>query len=181
MSSFRSVTIATLSAVAFAALLATLPIAAQPAPEGHGSQMPPRMGGGGMMGMMGQGGMRGMMEMMGMMGAGHIEGRIAFLKAELKIADAQMPQWTAFADALRANAKRMSEMRDAMMHGGMHGGDASMSALNRLDRMEKMMTAMTESVKVTKAALAPLYIVLTDDQKKIANQLIRGPMGMGRM
>ena len=34
----------------------------------------------------------------GMMGmADHVEGRIAFLKVELKITDAQMPQWNAFA------------------------------------------------------------------------------------
>ena len=35
----------------------------------------------------------------------HIEGRIAFLKAELAITDAQLPQWNAFADTLRARAK----------------------------------------------------------------------------
>src|SRR6516164_7300947 len=50
--------------------------------------------GGGMMGMMGRGGMMGMMGM-----AGHVEGRIAFLKAELKITDAQTSAWNAFADA----------------------------------------------------------------------------------
>ena len=44
---------------------------------------------------------------MPMMGMGdHIEGRIAFLKAELKITDAQLPQWNTFADALRSDAKR---------------------------------------------------------------------------
>ena len=48
----------------------------------------------------------------------HIEGRIAFLKAELKITDVQMPQWNAFADTLRANAQRMREMRTTMMQGG---------------------------------------------------------------
>jgi LTXXQ motif family protein len=62
-------------------------------------------------GMMGSG-------MMGMMGE-HVEGRIAFLRAELKITDAQVPQWNTFADALRANAKRMGEMRNTM--GGMMG------------------------------------------------------------
>jgi hypothetical protein len=48
------------------------------------------------------------MGMMGMMGmADHVEGRIAYLKAELKITEAQMPQWNAFADALRSNAASM--------------------------------------------------------------------------
>ena len=40
-----------------------------------------------------------------------IEGRIAFLRAELKIAEAQSQAWTAFADALRANARKWNEPR----------------------------------------------------------------------
>ncbi|MHB8886316.1 MAG: Spy/CpxP family protein refolding chaperone [Methylovirgula sp.] len=135
--------------------------------------------------MMGCPGRMGMMGMMGM--ANHVEGRIAFLKAELKITEAQMPQWNAFADALRENARRMSGMPAMMMRGGMMQGrmmgqeGASLSAPDRLDRMEKMLTAMLETIKATKAALAPLYVVLTDEQRKMADQLIHGPMGMGRM
>ena len=181
MAPFKSAT-TILSAVAFAALVATSPTAAQPAPQGQSPMMRPGSSGqmpqqmrGGMMEMMGHGSM---MEMMGI--ADHVEGRIAFLKTELKITDGQMPQWTAFVDALRANATRMSEMRNTMMQGGMTGS-ASMSAPDHLDRMEKMMTAMTEAVKTTKSALTPLYGVLTDEQKKVADQLIHGPMGMGRM
>ena len=135
-------------------------------------------------GMMGPGSRMSMMSgpgRMGMMGmADHVEGRIAFLKAELKITEAQMPQWNAFADALRANANRMTGMPE--MQGGTMGQDsASVSAPDRLDRMEKMMSAMLETVKATKAALAPLYAVLTEEQKKMADQLIHGSMGMGRM
>ena len=119
---------------------------------------------------------------MSMMMGDHIEGRIAFLKAELKITDVQMPQWNAFADTLRANAQRMREMRTMMMQGGMMGqGGGAMSAPGRMDRMEKMMTAMTETLRTTKASLTALYAVLTDDQKKTADQLIHGPMGMGPM
>jgi LTXXQ motif family protein len=141
---------------------------------------------GGMMGpgsgtpMMGAPARMGMMGMMGM--ADHVEGRLAFLKAELKITDAQTSQWNAFSDALRENARRMGGMSATMMQGGMMGqGGASMSAPDRLDRMEKMMTAMLESIKATRVALAPLYAVLADEQKKVADQLIHGAMGMGRM
>src|SRR5271165_3632785 len=62
--------------------------------------------------MMGQEGMSGMATMM----AGHVEGRLAFLKTELKITDAQLPLWHAVSDAIRANAKSM-----AAMSGGMTG------------------------------------------------------------
>jgi hypothetical protein len=119
-----------------------------------------------------------MMGMIGMMGmAQHVEGRIAFLKAELKITEAQMPQWNAFAEALRANARGMSEMPTTMMG----QGSASVSAPDRLDRMEKMMSATLEAVKGAKIALAPLYAVFTEEQKKVADQLIHGPMGIGPM
>ncbi|WP_374655752.1 Spy/CpxP family protein refolding chaperone [Dongia sp.] len=63
----------------------------------------------------------------GMMGSGmmnpaqHIEGRLAFLKTELKITEAQAPQWDAYADALRANAKRKGAMMHDMMSKGMMG------------------------------------------------------------
>jgi len=40
---------------------------------------------------------------------------------------------------------------------------------------------MTEAVKASKSTLAPLYAVLTDEQKKMADQLIHEPMGMGHM
>ena len=61
----------------------------------------------------------GMMQMMGMMGRGtdgmatidRIEGRIAFLRAELKITDAQADAWNGFADALRTNARKLAEVR----------------------------------------------------------------------
>lgn len=141
------------------------------------------MGSGGAMSMMGGPDRMGMMGMMGMMGiAQHVEGRIAFLKAELKISEAQTPQWNTFAEALRSNATRMSGMPAITMHGGGMGQDgASMSAPDRLDHMEKMMSAMLETVKATKAAFAPLYAVLTDEQKKSADQLIHGPMGLGLM
>ena len=56
-----------------------------------------------------------------------------------------------------------------------------MSAPDRLGRMEIAMTAMLEGLKEMKATLTPLYAVLTDEQKKTADQLIHGPMGMGWM
>jgi hypothetical protein len=43
--------------------------------------------------------------------------RIAFLRAKLKITDAQIGAWNAFGDALRVNAKWLGEVRAAMMSG----------------------------------------------------------------
>lgn len=74
--------------------------------------------------MMGPGGMMGMMRMMGdcpmmgmMMGADtstFAEGRIAFLKAELAITDAQKAAWETYAAALKNNLQGMQAMRENM-------------------------------------------------------------------
>ena len=143
------------------------PSAAMPGgPMGGAGEMP-------MMGMMrmimGQDGMGGM----GMM-SGHAEGRVAFLKAELKITDAQLPLWNAVADAIRANAKGMSEMTSGMM-----GRSQSTATLpEKLALREKMMTAHLEALRKFKAALDPLYAALSDEQKKTADEVLIGPMGM---
>ena len=123
----------------------------------------------GMMRMMGQDGVSGM----GMM-AGHVEGWLAFLKTELKITDAQLPLWNAVADAIRADAKSMSEM----MSGGMMGSSRTATLPEKLAMREKMMTAHLDALRKFKAAVDPLYAALGDEQKKTANELLMGPIGM---
>lgn len=125
---------------------------------------------GGMPGMMGSGGGM-MMRMM----QGHVEGRLAFLKTELKITDAQLPLWNAVAEAIRANAKSGTEMMEGMA-GAMMGQGANLPA--RLAAREKMMTARLEALRKLKSAVDPLYAALSDDQKKTADELLMSPMGM---
>ena len=120
-----------------------------------------------MMGMMGPGGGMPMMRMM----QGHVEGRLAFLKTELKITDAQMPLWNAVADAIRANVKGGMGMMEGMMGQGTTLPD-------RLAAHEKMMTAHLDALRKFKSAVDPLYAALSDDQKKTADELLMGPMGM---
>jgi len=92
----------------------------KPAPGQPGTGgMPMNMMGGAPMMM----NMMGMMRMMALTGPGmggmatidRIEGRIAFLRTELKITDAQATAWNGFAEALRANAKKLGEVRASMM------------------------------------------------------------------
>lgn len=139
----------------------------------------PGMTGGNMMGPPGQSGAGGMMPMMNMMtgarsGAEHIEGRLAFVKAELKITEAQTALWNAFTEATRSNASSMSEMRKTMMS----RPGAALTLPERLAIEDKAMTAHLTALKKTEEAVAKLYGVLTDDQKKIADGIILGPMGM---
>jgi hypothetical protein len=132
------------------------------------------MGGGGMMGMMGGPGMMQMMAMMGARDGEHVEGRLAFLKAELKITDAQAPQWTAFADAVRANGKSMAGMNQSMST-----ARATVTTLpERLAFVQSAMTAHLDGLSKTAAALTKLYDTLSVEQKKTADGIVIGPMGM---
>jgi hypothetical protein len=171
-------------------------LAAAPAPaqqQSHEEHHPAGMGpaamgapGGGMSGgaMPGMAGMpmMGMMRMMmgeeGMGGmammAGHVEGRLAFLKTELKITEGQLALWNRVADEIRANAKSMG----AMMSGGMSAGSQTATLPDKLALREKMMTAHLEALRRFKAAVDPLYAALSPEQKKTADQLLMGPMGM---
>jgi hypothetical protein len=97
----------------------------------------------------------------------HIEGQIAFYKAELKITDAQAPQWTAFADALRSNAARLQQsIAQASEAKGV------VAAPEQMERRIAMLGAQLEMMKGLQAVATPLYAVLSDDQKKTADELM---------
>jgi hypothetical protein len=166
------------------ALIAGTALAQQPQHDEHHPPAPPAAAGPGMpCGMAGAGDMpmMGMMRMMmgrdgmSMMGAvaRHVEGRLAFLKTELKITDAQLPLWNALADAMRANAKTMGDTA-----GGMMFGSQTAALPDELAMRERMMTAHLEALRKFKAAVDPLYAALSDEQKKTADELLIGPMGM---
>ena len=122
--------------------------------------------------MMGQDGMRGM-AMMATAMSEHVEGRLAFLKTELKITNAQLPVWNNFAQAVRDNAKAMGSMMRTMM-----GTNPPLPLPEKLAMREKMMSTHLEALRKLKTAVDPLYAALTDAQKKAADQLMLGPMGI---
>lgn len=104
--------------------------------------------------------------------AGHVEGRLGYIKAELKITDAQEPLWNAYAAAARDNASAMVARCTAVMN----QRDAQASLPDRLDRYEQVMAAQLDAVRATGKALKPLYAALSDSQKQDADQLFWGPM-----
>jgi hypothetical protein len=137
--------------------------------------------GGGMMGPgmpMGPCGMMGMMDMMTgcpMMGATtdgqstFIEGRVAFLKAELAITDAQKGAWDAYADALKRNLQSMQGMGQMMK--------TVFEAKTPVERLDAHLAAMETRVKTlqdVKPVLAKLYEALSAEQKKKADEILTG-------
>jgi LTXXQ motif family protein len=138
---------------------------------GHGFMGPGMMGYGMGPSTMGMGGAA---EAMCSAMASHIEGRLAYIKAELKVTDAQDTLWNAYAAAARDNAKTMIARCSSMMG----KRDSQVSLPDRLDQNEQLMAAQLDAMRAMDKALKPLYAALSDGQKKTADQLFWGPMGM---
>jgi hypothetical protein len=119
-------------------------------------------------------GMMGSAVMSMMMGAGHTEGRLAFIKAELKITDTQMPQWNAFADAVRGNVPAMNNMHQSMTSQHQVAGTLP----ERLAMEDKALSAHVAAFKKVEDSLTKLYEVLSPEQRKVADGIVLGPMGM---
>ena len=164
---------------------------AVPAPDAASPMMGRGMMGDGMMKMMQEmmgshaAMMRGMMSaegmadsgpMRGMMSPERVEGRIAFLRTELKVTDAQQPLWEIVAEALRANAAASKSTMPGMM-GGMPQPGASQKLSEKLADMESMLSARLDALRRFNTALEPFYASLDETQKATADDLLM-PMGM---
>ncbi|WP_170937195.1 MULTISPECIES: Spy/CpxP family protein refolding chaperone [Rhodomicrobium] len=132
----------------------------------------------GMMGREGHMGPRGMMGMGGcpMMAfdddgetATFAAGRIAFLKAELGITDAQKDVWDAYALALQAN---LDSMRG--MHLTMQSVFEAKTPVERLDAQLAAMDGRVNALKQIRSPLAKLYEALGGEQRKKADDVLTG-------
>lgn len=95
------------------------------------------------------------------------EGRLAFLKTELAITDAQKSLWDAYARALRANFQSLHDMQRTMK--------TRMSDMTPVARLDAHLIAMHSRLKMledVKPSLGALYAALSADQKKNADQLL---------
>ncbi len=142
-----------------------------------GSMMGMMGGGCPMIGIMGQGMMGPGMWGQGTWGQGimgrqprmdaMVDGRLAYLKGELNITEAQTEAWSGYAEAVGARVNLMQGMRQSMFDTMQEG-----TAIERMDARIAGMEAMIDSMKALKPATETLYAVLTDEQKKVADQLI---------
>jgi LTXXQ motif family protein len=135
---------------------------------GKGKDQCPKMGGMMRGGMMGKGMMgKGMMHSRPMM-----EARLAYIKADLDITDAQTDAWNAYADAVRSGHSAMESAREDMMKASESG-----NAVERMDARIEVAQAKLDNLKALKPATETLYDALTDDQKKKADGLLNPVCG----
>jgi hypothetical protein len=105
----------------------------------------------------------------------HIEGRIAFLKAELKITDAQQPQWDKVAAAMRDNARELDQAAGEMRA----KRDQPQNAMQRLEARARFAGLRARTTQRLADAFQPLYASLSDQQKQAADELL-AHHGFGR-
>jgi hypothetical protein len=99
----------------------------------------------------------------------HIEGRLAFLRTELKITDAQAPLWEPVAAALRGRAAKMDAAIAAFRQARSDSTRPDLPA--QLEARIHAGEARIESDRAFLAAFRPLYAALSDEQKTTADEL----------
>lgn len=100
--------------------------------------------------------------------ARHVEGRIAYLKTELKITDAQQPQFDKFAAAMRENAQQAAQAAQQLR--AQRG--QSENAADRLATRAHFAALRAQADQRLADAFRPLYDSLSPDQKKTADELM---------
>ena len=95
-----------------------------------------------------------------------VEGRIAFLKAELEITDKQLPDWTALAESFRSGRQHLIDARKLL------STEDTMNSADRLDHYERHLAERLEAVKSARTAFNRLYATLSDAQKQTADTIL---------
>lgn len=108
-----------------------------------------------------------------------VEARLAYLKTALKITDAQLPQWNAYAEARRKQAREASQRMQARKAQMAERKKVEQpTAIQRMERRQAMLAAASTRLSETLAATKPLYAALSPDQQKIADEVL-APRGRG--
>jgi len=95
-----------------------------------------------------------------------VEKHIKALHATLKITPAEEAQWADVAQTMRGNAVELDkaiDTREAIV--------GSATAVENLNAYGEIAQAHVDSVKKLSAAFAPLYASMSDDQKKVADEV----------
>ena len=99
----------------------------------------------------------------------HMDGTLAFLKAELKISAKQAAVWDGFAAAFSA---ARPEGHGGMKHEGKKAGQGHEALPERMAHHEHMMEMHLAQMKKMHAAIGALYGTLGEHEKHLADELI---------
>ena len=103
----------------------------------------------------------------------HIDGVLAYVKAELKITADQEQAWQKFAGVVRDDAKARTAAWQARREAWKQGSQAKLSSVpERLDSRLQAMQQRTERFQKMAEAAKALYAQLTPEQQGIADQML---------
>ena len=100
----------------------------------------------------------------------YVDRRINHLYSQLKITIAQAPQWSAFAQTMRDNAKRIDDAFKARAE-----KLPTMNAEDSLTSYAELAQMHAENMQKLSASFNALYATMSDQQKEIADKLFRKP------
>jgi hypothetical protein len=102
-----------------------------------------------------------------------VESRLTELKSALKITSAQEPQWNAFADTLRKQARAGDErVKERGARADKGARSAPMTAIQRLEQRQAFMKTAAARMDEVLATAKPLYAALSPEQQKVADDLM---------
>jgi hypothetical protein len=96
-----------------------------------------------------------------------VDGRIAFLKAELKITPAQETQWQQVATAMHENATALDQVITTVRQ-----QSGTMDAVQHLTMREQFAKVRADNEARLLNAFKPLYASLSPEQQQIADALV---------
>jgi hypothetical protein len=97
-----------------------------------------------------------------------VDQRIRTLQSQLGITEAQMPLWTAFAEAMRGNAASTDALFTQRAN-----AVASMSAVDNMHSYAQIARAYADNTERLATAFDSLYASLTETQRQAADTLFR--------
>jgi hypothetical protein len=104
-----------------------------------------------------------------------IEHRIQDLHARLLISPAQQPQWDAFADVMRNNARNMERIFQQRVN-----TLSAMTAPENMQSYAQVAASQAEDMQKLVPAFQALYDTMSDSQKKTADQVFRDDAHRGK-
>ena len=147
----RGVALATLlvPSIGFAQSVAPMPPSSAPAASAPGAPQPPPPG-------------------LAASAQAAVDQRIRTLQSQLGITDAEMPLWSAFAQAMRDNAASTDALFTKRA-----AGVSTMSAIDNMHSYAQIARAYADNTERLATAFDSLYASLSDTQKQAADTLFR--------
>jgi hypothetical protein len=105
-----------------------------------------------------------------------IDGRLAWLKAALRLTPEQEGLWPALENVIRENAAERMRLRQERRQAREERREERRDLVQRLDQIGSRLDARAAAVKRLSTALKPLYATFSDEQKEVMRVAIANAM-----